>query len=187
MRVKGLNRLCHITTLLLCVWHLLNCAIYNSAVACMYNIHVLCNEWEEKPSAQSKCANSQQFWHLHKISATYSVLSTEIHWQQIWSLYHFTLQAKNKELNGNNFLQWIDTSTNIFTIKCTRYHQLKQKLSKFSGFHAPQLPKKAGAFGLCHLQLNSFYSLLKNIFYMLELLWKLAEFRYCKLNTAISL
>ena len=144
-------------------------------------------------SENSNCQPSQNvptacnFDTYNKISATYSVLSTEIHWQQIWSLYHFTLQAKNKELNGNNFLQWIDTSTNIFTIKCTRYHHLKQKLSKFSGFHAPQLPKKAGAFGLCHLQLNSFYSLLKNIFYMLELLWKLAEFRYCKPNTAISL
>lgn len=102
------------------------------------------------------------------------------------SLPFYTL-SKKQRTKWNNFLQWIDTSTNIFTIKCTGYHHLKQKLSKFSEFHAPQLPKKAGAFGLCHLQLNPSYPLLKNIFYILELLWKLAEFRYCKPNTAISL
>lgn len=144
-------------------------------------------------SENSNCQPSQNvptacnFDTYNKISATYSVLSTEIHWQQIWSLYHFTLQAKNKELNGNNFLQWIDTSTNIFTIKCTRYHHLKQKLSKFSGFHAPPTPQEGRGLWPLPPTTQLILPTAKNIFYMLELLWKLAEFRYCKPNTAISL
>ena len=130
-------------------------------------------------------STASNFDTYNKISATYSVLSHSLT-TNLKTLPFYTL-SKKQRTKWDNFLQWRDTSTNIFTIKCTGYHHLKQKLSKFSQFHAPQLLKKAEAFGLCHLQLNSSYPLLKNIFYMLELLWKLAEFRYCKPNTAISL
>lgn len=82
----------------------------------------------------------------NKISATYSVLSHSLT-TNLKSLPFYTL-SKKQRTKWNNFLQWIDTSTNIFTIKCTGYHHLKQKLSKFSQFHAPQLLKKAEAFGL---------------------------------------